>query len=291
MSPIVVTNSSPSGRVKRVKAPTPSGGGGGLRANAPVGFTVLSDMPFSGAVASTGFGSLTATSGINWGTYASAAGRLTQVSDATARQSAPDTVSFLYPTGLPFGENPGGSMWFETGQTNGYRKWYESLVFRIGDAGGFETQLVGVKALGYWGAGANTGTRDKLDQFYMIIEGNGSNTSVMTQWLPWFAQQGPVAGPRWDMNMNTGTRIIANTWHELELVMESNTIGSANGVLKVWLDGVQIMNHTTVTWIDATYPIAFHGRKLDPIWGGGGGANRSRDDRTYFDHSYISGEL
>jgi hypothetical protein len=175
-------------------------------------------------------------------------------------------------------------MGFTAPSTTGYSGWYESGAIQIGVTS-FETQLVGVKALGYWGVG---GTSAKPSvEFYNIIEGNQSSTSVMTSWKIWFGQQGTISR-RIDMNMNVNKRMLAGVWHRYEMVATANTIGVADGTFKFWLDGVQVMNYSNIVWRTAERPIMFYGRKIDPIWGGGGGAPRSRDDYIWWDHVYVS---
>jgi hypothetical protein len=79
------------------------------------------------------------------------------------------------------------------------------------------------------------------------------------------------------------------TWHRYEYVMTLNDIGVANGTVRLWWDGVLILEYTDVVFRDAANPSGFYGRRSDPIWGGGGGSQRSRTDYLDIDHLYISG--
>jgi hypothetical protein len=245
------------------------------RPNEPAGYAMLSDNPMNGTQ-----------TGLKWWLHQRTAGDLVQDPATSGPLSPGSSYRFLYKTGLPFGEQPGGQMGFTAPSTTGYSGWYESGAIQIGVTS-FETQLVGVKALGYWGVG---GTSAKPSvEFYNIIEGNQSSTSVMTSWKIWFGQQGPgPVGRRIDMNMNTSTRLRAGTWHRYEMLATANTMGVANGTFKFWIDGVQVFDYKDMVWITATNPVMFYGRKIDPIWGGGGGASRSRDDYIWWDHVYVS---
>jgi hypothetical protein len=245
------------------------------RPNEPAGYAMLSDNPMNGTQ-----------TGLKWWLYQSTASSLTQDALEKGPLSPGSSYRFLYPTGLTFGQNPGAAMGFVSSAAAGYRGWYEAGTIKIGTTG-FETQLVGVKALGYWGVG---GTSAKPSvEFYNIIEGNQTSTSVMTSWKIWFGQQGPgPVGRRIDMNMNTSQRLLAGTWHRYEMLATANTMGVANGTFKFWIDGVQVFDYKDMVWITESNPVMFYGRKIDPIWGGGGGAARSRDDYIWWDHVYVS---
>ena len=71
--------------------------------------------------------------------------------------------------------------------------------------------------------------------------------------------------------------------------MKLNDIGASNGVMDWWLDGVQIGHYTDVVFRTAQYPSGFWGRQYDPVWGGGGGAAKTRTDYLWIDHTYLSG--
>jgi hypothetical protein len=88
--------------------------------------------------------------------------------------------------------------------------------------------------------------------------------------------------------VNTGKVLRAGPWQRWELQLELNTIGSANGVLKMWVDGVLVMDYRDVVFVTADYPAGFYSYKWNPTWGGMGGT-RTRDDAIDFDHVYLSG--
>ena len=196
-------------------------------------------------------------------------------------------LELVFPAGLQpgYGTDQFGG-WAEGTSPRQYRQVYESGWFKIPSAD-FETQLVGVKLWGYWGVGSAT-TSEGPVQVYMVMSGNEMNTSVMSSWNIWFAQQG-ADSRRLDQNLNLSKKITANTWHRYEVVMTLNDIGARNGTLKVWLDGVQVLSHSDVKWRDAAHPTGFYGRSWTPIWGGGGGTAKTRTDRLWVNQMYISG--
>ena len=204
--------------------------------------------------------------------------------DSLAPKSPSATCQIKYPAGLPAGVSPAAQFWMEFGGSH-YSEVYESGWFRLGDNNGFETQMIGVKIWGYW----SVGDPSKTDQLYMVLDGNGVGTAVMTDWKIWFAQQSVTASRRLSQNIVSTSPVHAGRWQRYEMVMKLNTIGVADGVLRVWVDGVKVLEHRDVVWRNAAYPRGFFGKKVDPVWGGQGGAAKSRDDYLYFDHIYMSG--
>jgi hypothetical protein len=71
--------------------------------------------------------------------------------------------------------------------------------------------------------------------------------------------------------------------------MEINTIGKADGKFRMWWNGVKTHDYSNVVWRTATYPAKFFARNWSPVWGGSGGGSKTRDDRLWVDHLYISG--
>ena len=90
-------------------------------------------------------------------------------------------------------------------------------------------------------------------------------------------------------NVDTRALFTCGTWHRYEILMEINSIGQANGKFQMWWNGIKTHNYTNVVYRTSTYPAKFFGRKLDPVWGGAGGSNKTRQAKILFDHIYISG--
>lgn len=79
--------------------------------------------------------------------------------------------------------------------------------------------------------------------------------------------------------------VVPGTWHRIEWLLAYNTTtGPANGIVRWWLDGELIGDHTDVPFPES--PLAEY--KLSPTWGGVGEV-KSQDDYYRFDHIYISG--
>jgi hypothetical protein len=77
-------------------------------------------------------------------------------------------------------------------------------------------------------------------------------------------------------------------WHRWEVVMEVNTMGRADGVFRMWIDGTPIMDYHNVTYIVPGKPNRFFQWTWNPTWGGLN-ATKSRDDFIDIDHVYMSG--
>jgi hypothetical protein len=68
-----------------------------------------------------------------------------------------------------------------------------------------------------------------------------------------------------------------------------NDIGSANGVYRLWWNGVLVADYSDVVYRTAVNPSGFYGRNWSPTWGGIGTRSKSRDDFLQVDHVYLSG--
>lgn len=74
-------------------------------------------------------------------------------------------------------------------------------------------------------------------------------------------------------------------WHRIEAcTVASTTTSSANGVVKIWLDGVLVFNYTNAN--SPTHQFQLH--QLDPIWGGVGSTKSPGNDYMRFDHIRLS---
>jgi hypothetical protein len=98
----------------------------------------------------------------------------------------------------------------------------------------------------------------------------------------------PYTNKNWDQNVDNRMLMTAGTWHHWELVMQLNSLGQANGILKWWIDDIQIMNYSNFTYIWPGATQELWQWKWNPTWGGTAGT-RTRDDFIMVDHVYMSG--
>lgn len=207
-----------------------------------------------------------------------------------AALTSPGVLRIRFPTGLAPGASPGLFQGWDTGsETNStqYGAIYETGRIRV-PTPDFELQAVGVKFLGYVGAGrAGQGIIPAQVYFFSDNPAHPS-TSVQTAVKIAVLQQGHV-DRRMGQNRVSEPVFTFGTWHRYEYLMTLNDIGVANGTVRVWWDGTLILEYTDVVFRDSANPSGFYGRRWDPIWGGGGGSQHSRDDYLEIDHLYISG--
>jgi hypothetical protein len=58
-------------------------------------------------------------------------------------------------------------------------------------------------------------------------------------------------------------------WHDLELIFHAGTAGNADGIAQVWVDGIQVINDSTVPFFGSLMTPGFTSFYLDPTFGGG----------------------
>ena len=78
--------------------------------------------------------------------------------------------------------------------------------------------------------------------------------------------------------------ISSNIWYKVTLYFKLNKDGQRNGILKLWIDGEQIMDYSDVLFnrgIDANMPVSC--LKFDPVWGGVGDPKPNTTDYFYVD--------
>lgn len=228
-----------------------------------------------------GFPGSSATTDIAGRWWTASTSNLSVVSASDAPASASATLRTKFPAGFGGGSAP--TNWGGWDGAKGERRAvYFSAWVRLNGVD-YENHAVGTKAgffaYGLKGSGAE-------NQGFLMIRGDGTQ-SIASTWRIAFYQQGHVSR-NLNQNVNTGRVIRAGAWQHWELVMELNTIGSANGVLKMWVDGAPVLDYRDVVYATADNPAGFYAYKWNPTWGGMGGT-RTREDAIDFDHIYISG--
>jgi hypothetical protein len=205
--------------------------------------------------------------------------------DPNAPQSAPSVGQTLFPNGHPSGNAP---VQFDGWALGGYgatfyQQVYLSIWIKILGTN-YENQVVGTK-MGFIGYGqaplASAG-----NQGFFILEGTGSQTPGSAFNLG-FWQQNHVSR-NLEQNVNLSKIMTVGVWHHWEALLEMNTLGSANGGFKWWVDGTLILNYTDVVYSTAGNPFGFYNYRWNPTWGGMGGT-KTRDDFMQIDHIYLSG--
>lgn len=104
---------------------------------------------------------------------------------------------------------------------------------------------------------------------------------------------------RWDGAENEvsprmeDAEIVRGRWHQVEVLVETNTPGQANGRLHAWVDGRKILQYSSRRILaGATAHQRYQeieGLRWHPIYGGQNGANVPAAMHQYIDHIYVSG--
>lgn len=277
-----------------VVPPVPSG-----HANEPAGFTPFLDTDYTTLPASTGMrlgaGSTLARPASNI-SVASDGLRYHHLAGTRAGYTPPDYAQF--------------NLWARANELSNdeYRAVYlRHEVTLRGDGTSYETPAgPGFKALGYIGVANNNQspvTGAGPVQLYTIASPvdavRPSITSPLqaTRFrLDMYTQNGVArALPQ---NRNLGTHLKVGTRHVVEMVLRLNDVGQANGIWQWWIDGALVGDYRDVEFIaprfaqyGSTGLSGFFGLKVDAVWGGSGGPDKTRTDVTVWHRTYASGEF
>jgi hypothetical protein len=196
-------------------------------------------------------------------------------------------LQITYPAGTTGGSQVGLWQFWDPSLTevggNEYTGLYEHGWWRSGQSGFEMTVDPGIKMLGYYGVGLN-GTQLPI-QIYTLIE-NAGNPTTASQFALY--QQG-VGDRRMASNQGPSGYIkLDGSWQEYEIQLVLNTVGQANGIARVWWNGVLVLAYTDVEWRTAAAPSGFYGRRFDAVYGGSGTA-KTRTDNSQLADVYLSG--
>jgi len=96
----------------------------------------------------------------------------------------------------------------------------------------------------------------------MVNDGNGGN-----QLWPAYEPQNPTN--RYSVPATTTNNLNDGRWHQLEYLQLPNTPGTANGTLKIWVDGRLESSLTNAMFFDGTQVASVNRLEINPIYGGG----------------------
>ncbi|MGH7559690.1 MAG: hypothetical protein ACRENB_01590, partial [Gemmatimonadales bacterium] len=233
-----------------------------------------------GALNTRGFNSVAAddydkTGAEGWDAVEGRSLNFTVVADAAAPLSASKVMQTRYPAGMNGGVAPG------TGQYSwspgaGHRKLYHRFAIKASsNFAGHSTTTN--KLFHIWVGGQNR-------VFYRLV-GSGSNALDFQ-----VALQGvPDARTRFTRNVaGTSSIITRGQWYTVEVVLQLNTAGVADGTIDFWINGSHIGRYTDVQFLGGGEgAMTFHQIQWSPTWGGGGGTVPA-DMYLWLDHSYAS---
>ena len=201
------------------------------------------------------------------------------VSIATDPGRSGNVLKFTYPINHPGGGSP--SRMALTGSLGASRSRLYVHCF--------------VKLADNWTNGGNAGTKwffmqaggtSTENHYVALSQGEAGDTPGGTAFNPWVQLQA-AAGNRNIEQTNGDPTYVRGTWHEFEMYLVQNTPGSANGIAKVWVNGVQEINVSDVQYTELGATGSWSNLWMDPTYGGGVNACPVT---TYFlmDDMYVS---
>jgi len=229
--------------------PPPTGGG-----NQPAGFSRIAEISF--AAMPTGSLWSCSGSGVLAGCWFSTAAGASIQQDGTAPKSPPGTFRYVYPAGLTIGTSTGILGVWASGNKDQFSQIYESGWFKLAGSS-IESPTGGFKLLGYWGVGQSPAVGQQVYSVAVPLNGvvNQAGSVLACQFALDIRQQNQVSRA---MPANVGSSVITcNQWVRYEVLMTLNAIGSANGTLKMWINGALTHHYTDVTWRTSAAPSGF----------------------------------
>lgn len=255
MSPIVVTNSSPSGRVKRVRGASGGGGGGDFTPNLPSGLTLQYDETPDALDA---FGVIPA-SGWNYSS-AEPPREIDKITDGTAPYGT-KSLEITYPAGHVYG---GGGNYGGPDGRGWLRMYYAQMIYL---------------SSGYYSHENN----EKYFYPYIVTSGETILSSAMT--LKPVAGAYNAANVSFTLDTQTGMSnsgfdentpsvlIPKGEWVKVEVYMQMNTAGdTTNGQFKAWINGTLSVNNTAIRYGKYAGQSTFDGMRFTGTRGGGDSA-------------------
>lgn len=217
-------------------------------------------------------------------------------SDPTAPSGDGLVLDIRFPVGHPSGVGPGVLQEWDTcaeSTNTEYSKLYLDFTLKMagganGDLSDWEQHPVLVKFTGFWGSGRN-GQGANASDMYGFFWTNGASQFASDWGFSWINSHFPAGGRSLEQNRNGSKRLVAGQWHRMEIVLEMNSSpGSADGILKWWVDGVLVLDYSNVAFNSVASPSGFYGRHNSPTWGGLSVAPKAREDHIYYDNMYMS---
>jgi len=228
--------------------------------NEPTGFTQLADCGFSSATED--------------GWYDDSAPSFAKTSDASAPKSPSDVLYAFYPAGWASGGGPVAQC---KDLYTAHRYLYISLWVRLSP--NFHGEQTRTNKIAYIWIHNNPTT-------FLSCEGADADDLFILPRL----QNCPDARdhlPRNAGNPNDD-RVTRNAWHRVEMLLYANTPGTANGIWKLWFDGVLTHDYSDVAFCDVAQSTDWEIIALRPIWGGNTADTVPADQWMYIDHYFAS---
>ena len=252
----------------------------------PAGYTPIVGRRFNTLAATDpdrGTGSLPYKTGGSegWDGFEYSQSNLSIASDPAAPLSPSSVLRIHYAANRAGGVSPGTaqSLPFRSGYGATPRELYMSYAFKASTSFyGHPTSTN--KIFFYWVAGGPrvfdrlVGTGMNPLRYQVALQGTAPTCETRTR----------LTG-----NRGASATIARGQWYHVELQMVLNSAGSCNGLVRVWLNGVLLMEYTNVGILAAGEASGrWDQLQLRPVWGGGGSTTPQAFD-LWIDHAYVSG--
>lgn len=204
------------------------------------------------------------------------------LNDATAPHSPPNCLRVTYAAGSGSGTAPGSAGTDWSGQGLNIHTLYICYAARWSanwqmEDSGFTKQMYA------WIGGAG--------RFFMA--GNGAPWPDITSPItPYSMLQACVVFPsgngNWAPNLVPSTRIVRGQFQTIEYVLKSNTAGTADGSVDMYVDGVHCTSVTGIQWTAGA--AVWELFQWEPVWGGTGPTLVQAEQYLDCDYIYLSGK-
>ena len=230
----------------------------------PSGYTTISNQPFSSKPPYA-----PATDANGWKIRQSDGFRLTSQTDASAPKSGSKVLQGLFPQGFGGGAAPFLAA-LQFGRN--YKELYVCLFTKL-DPLYTNNGNVGTK-FGFFLTPYTSGAA-KVNHFFNLTNNLGIQL------------QSPGGTNR---NMFSSFSLVGHrgVWHKIEFQVVGNSLGKADGVARMWVNGAEVLNVNNVQYFSSTTPAAFSGITWNPTYGGGHNPV-PYDMNQWIDHWYVSG--
>ncbi len=275
---------------------------GGVNLNEPAGMTELSNRPFSSETCNAN-DYMEPDSVFNgaYGWYQCAtvvaSGNWSIVSDTTAPESRPLVGQILYPAGFT-----GSGVPPTTTSNFGIHFTQPGVAFNPGVvyihvwvklSSNFQGHPSGVNKIIFWKMGSTVSGGAAVVTLVAFGSGSGPLGFMMRaqgagSYLP-SRPGGATLNLAQNLGQASDNAITRGQWTDAEVVVQTNTPGSYNGVVDVWVRGVHTAHYSDIMWCQTGQPCFWDDVDISPIWGGNSTQTVIANMYMWLDHLYVSG--
>lgn len=265
---------------------------GGSHPNEPGGFTKMMEHAFAAEPSGTN-----GTAGVSWYTFPfvesgdpsnPTSDNVTITADATDPTGDGTVLVGTYPSGLLSGYGPfnvGGTASPNESTAVELREMYWDFYFKM-DGSDWQSNPVGQKIFGFASVGEDPAVRGNQIYWLWVGSEDGNLTNKTDSYIDLVIQN--HTSDRRNPLTGTAGMFSVGAWHRVEMYFKLNTVGSTDGVFKMWVDGTLTHNITNFVWRTAGNEHGFRDWKFNPTFGGAG-PTRNRSDTVRMANFYCSG--